>query len=82
MVLKNDKAHEAEAIIKELSLFSFSKEALTDGHTEDIGRFEVLMSRYASLKGDPALSDLVGQLEDKYQISKDITKNVETYNLL
>lgn len=82
MVLKNDKAHEAEAIIKELSLFSFSKEALTDGHTEDIGRFEVLMSRYASLKGDPALSDLVGQLEDKYQISKDITKNVETYNQL
>lgn len=82
MVLNEDKALEAEAIIKELSLFSFSKEDLASGKIEDISRFEVLMSRYASLKNNPELKALVSQLEDKYQIPKTVSANVETYNQL
>ena len=81
MVSKKERFAEVEDCLKELTLLlpaegEVSVDRFSSANKE---RFYALVSKYASFKQDPALKDVVENLETKYNVSGGFRSQVEDY---
>ncbi len=81
MVSKKERFAKVEDCLKELTLLLPAEgEVRVDSFSsENKERFYTLVSKYASFKQDPALKDVVENLETKYNVSGAFRSQVEDY---